>query len=169
MVKSNSATPAGGKATLGRFLNAPGGIDKGAAVQAAEQKLQSLRLVAKCEVSDRIERLGILIDRAGAAPDPALCVEIFASANSIYSVVGTFGGNFLGRVSHSLCSLLDQLSERGEWNQEAVGLHFQALQLPKLQSALPRAEQEKIIVGLEQVTEKVLVGSVGAVRAIRQV
>jgi hypothetical protein len=141
---------------LARYVNTPDGLDKDVALQAAEQRLQSIRPDAMNEIAVRVDRLGVLITSAMGDLNPEQAREVFDAANAVYSVVGTFGGAFLGRVSQSLCELLDRSIERGCWCQEAVLLHYQAMQLTRQKHALPRAEQEQIILGLERVKEKVL-------------
>ena len=141
---------------LARYVNTPDGLDKASALQAAEQRLQTIRADAMNEIAARIDHLGALISSVQGGLNPEQVREVFDAANAVYSVVGTFGGEFLGQVSQSLCELLDRSIERGCWRQEAVMLHYQAMQLTRQKHALPRAEQEQIILGLERVKEKVL-------------
>lgn len=145
-----------GGTRLARFINAPDGIDKDAALQAAEQRLQSIRPDAMNEIMARIERLDTLAIDADREISAERRIEILDASNAVYSVAGTFGGDFLSRVSHGLCHLLDHLIEFDRWDQAAVLVHVQAMQLTRSQSVLPRIEQERIIVGLERVREKAL-------------
>lgn len=157
MVKSRPS-PRRSPSGLARYVNVntPDGLDKDVALHAAERRLQAIRPDAMNEIAIRVERLGVLITNAKGDMNPEQFREVFDAANAVHSVVGTFGGEFLGRVSRSLCELLDCSIERGCWYQGAVLLHYQAIQMTRQKPVPPPAERERIILGLKQVNEKVL-------------
>lgn len=104
------------------LLRRPGGITIDEALANAERGLQTLRTQCIDAVDTKIDE--IAVQSVAEQYDPR---SIYALADEIFALAGTFSLNEVSRAAYSLCTLLT--SEKGARNVEAVRVHVEALRL----------------------------------------
>lgn len=141
------------KSRLARFLNVPDGLNMAEANVRADLHLQMLGDKPLTEMREALDALGGLLG-AGDAPDSAARHEMQQLAVTITSLGGTFGREGLSKAGYSLCALLDQVGEA--WDGEAVRVHYNAMRLLFMPSALPPEAQAALLDGLDKVRQRIV-------------
>jgi hypothetical protein len=137
---------------LGRMLKDPGGITVRKALEQADENLESIREQSLAAIDARLEQIQACNRAAGKDPTEAAKAEIYAHANEIHGVAGTFGLHQMGEVAFSLCELVDRLRERGAWSSQGVEVHVAALRLFRTPNA--KLDAKQVIAGLHRVTDQ---------------
>jgi hypothetical protein len=114
---------------LAKIASQPGGKSIAESLQAAEQRIESLR--ERCEVSLMLkaERLTAIAagDRQGNAT--RILDELYDGANAIFGVAGVYGFESLAEAACSLCDLVHGFRGGEAINWSAVDVHVDGIRL----------------------------------------
>lgn len=133
---------------LRSLLNRPGGVSIEQALSEAARGIETLRVQCIGAVDAKIEEI------AAAALDDTYCVPaVYALADEIFVLAGTFGLSDVSRAAYSLCALLS--SDEGARKAAAVHVHVDALRaLRNPVVASDSLAAAKVLDGLANVTKR---------------
>lgn len=133
---------------LQSLLKRPGGLTVEEALANAERRLESLRGQCTDAVDAKIEVIAGL-----AVADGYDVAAIYALADEIFALAGTFGMSHVSRAAYSLCALLS--SDEGARKSAAIRVHVEALRAlrnPEVASDAPAAA--RVLEGLVAVSKR---------------
>lgn len=136
---------------LRRFLGLAGGITLADANARADMHLHLMQGRLVEEIHEALQALGQLLAEGGTS-DAAARERMHGLAVMITGLGGTFGREGLSKAGYSLCRLLDMLGD--QWDEEAVQIHWNAMNLLFNPKALPAAEQDELLAGLKKLCER---------------
>ncbi len=136
---------------LAKLVEAPGGMKAGAALDAAEANLEAIQSECLDALDAQIGQLDRICADATADMADETKGEVYALANDVHSVAGTFNLTELSEAAYSLCELVDNLRSTGRWNKAAVDVHVSSFHLLRHPDA---ADRSSVVRGLRRVTEQ---------------
>ena len=143
----------GGKNSLSRFINIPGGLTVDQAHQRANAHLEFISDRALADVDDNLACLGAYLALIREEPPRVVRDELQRLSTCIVSLAGAFGREAMGKAAYSLCRLLDLGEERGFWDRSAIDVHYGALRA--LRHAHSASAEAHVLEGLRRVISRV--------------
>jgi hypothetical protein len=144
------------KNRLTEQLRVPGGLPVAEALESAEANLAELQPECLDELVALTAEAAACFARFPAAFAPKPLKELYAIAVRGVGIGHICGAPAADTTLISLCDLLDHLGATSRWDQEAVAVHVQTLQLLVGQAGkeiTPEAETA-ILSGLKKVSER---------------
>jgi len=136
---------------LADMMRQPGGRSVIEALRGAEARLDRNKGQFLEALDRSISRMEVAGPQLNEAPNGAAATEIYQAANDMIAMAGVVGYPALDEVAHGLCDLIDVLRIEGNWNDQAIRVHVDAVQL--LRGLRPEDEiaREKVLEGLRKV------------------
>jgi hypothetical protein len=121
----------------------------------ADARLSDLKESCQAELQTLLCAIQALGQTLGSSPRQDQIHALHGLGNEALSIAAVAGCPDFGRAAHSLCELADGLDARGSWNQAAIQVHLDGLQV--LADPATGPEQTLAVVGgLRQVVQRAL-------------
>ena len=138
---------------LARLMRQPGGMSVARALQAAEERLETVRESCMEGIDANIEALTALVSAEGAGD----LATLYHGASEIFAMAGTFQLNELSDAAGSLCDLIDShIDSGGEISDapwESARVHVNALRtLRRPELSADQATRRAVLTGLRRLT-----------------
>jgi len=140
---------------LAALIRKPGGISVAAAIQAAEDNLNSVREQCLDVMDEKLREIAMIVSRCKENPAPKDLENLYALGNGVLEVAGVFGMNPLSEAAFSLCDLLDRFKTLDRYSYPALMVHLQALQALRTAPDANGPETQAMLEGLHRVVDTI--------------
>jgi len=141
---------------LARIARQPGGKTIDEALQAAEQRIESVRDRCLASLIEKSEQLSAIAAGDRAAGAAATLDGLYDVSNAIFGVAGAFGLDALAEAACSLCDLVHKFRCGEAVNWSAVDVHVDGI---RLLSGGRTQGAETVLEGLRQVRARFVEGT----------
>lgn len=139
------------KNRLGEMMRQPGGRSLVEALKGAEKRLDKLSPDLLKGLDRAIAKLDAGAASLGDSPNEKALSEVYQASNEIISLAGLVGYAPIDEVAHGLCELIDAFLTEGQWNDQAIRVHIDAVQLLRALPAADKDGRERVLDGLSKV------------------
>jgi len=139
------------KNRLGEMMRQPGGRSLVEALKGAEKRLEKLSPDLLKGLDRAIARLEAGAAQLADPPNEKALAEVYQGSNEIIALAGLVGYAAIDEVAHGLCELIDAFTAEGQWNDQAIRVHIDAVQLLRALPQGDKAGREQVLDGLRKV------------------
>lgn len=125
------------KTRLASMIREPGGIHVSEALKRGEEVIASQMDICLDQIDTCIARIETMFSDPQHDPE-----EMYRLSTDIVTLCAVLPGPALADVARSLCELIDQASETGRRNPQAVQVHIASMKLLHRTGLDPQASQE---------------------------
>lgn len=138
---------------LARLMRQPGGMSVALALQAADERLETVRESCMDGIDVNIEALANLVSADGAGD----LATLYHGASEVFAMAGTFQLSELSDAAGSLCELIDNhneiAAEVSDSSWESARVHVNALRtLRRPELSGDQATRRAVLAGLRRLT-----------------
>ncbi len=133
------------------MMRQPGGRSLIEALKGAEKRLEKISPDLLRGLDAAIARLETGALGLGDPPNEKALAEIYQGSNEIIALAGLVGYASIDEVAHGLCELIDAFLAESQWNDKAIRVHIDAVQLLRAMPKDDKAGRERVLDGLRQV------------------
>lgn len=139
------------KNRLGEMMRQPGGRSLVEALRGAEKRLDKISPDLLKGLDQAIAKLDAGVSAVGNPPNERALAEIYQASNEIITLAGLVGYAPIDEIAHGLCELIDAFLAEGQWNDQAIQVHIDAVQLLRSLPKTDTAGRERVVDGLRKV------------------
>jgi len=142
---------------LAKLIRTPGGPTTAQALAECDARMAGMNAAAAGVLLDLLSAIHVQGQALGSAPTDDQIEALYRLNEEVLSISAVAGHIQLGQAALCLCELLDGLRARQAWNDSAVKVHLDGLQLlAGPGGSLGAAEKEAVVSGLRQVVQRAL-------------
>ena len=140
--------------SFGKIVLQPGGTTMEEAITAADANLAGLKAAVVQELNDTVARMQAIGAAMQGIFDEPRMDDIYTLANTVIGMAGVFGTESLGKVSYSLCDLIDRNRRNARSDDLGIRLHIDTLRLISNGAVAGIDQQEAMVVSLRKIVER---------------
>ena len=137
---------------LAKVVRLPGGRTVAEAIGSADKRIAGVKDVCISAMQERVRRLAGLAE-SGRAGTARVLDEIYATANEILGLAGSFQMTELGQAASSLCDITDAFREGAPVSWPAIDVHVDGLRMLSVEACKPD-DRQRILIGLLKVRSR---------------
>jgi hypothetical protein len=142
---------------LAKLVSTPGGPTVAQALAECDARLTGMNAAAAEVLQGLLSAIQSQGQALGSAPSADQIEALYRLNEQVLSISAVAGHAQIGQAALCLCELLDGLRARGAWNDSAIKVHLDGLQLLSGPGgSLGAADKEAVVSGLRQVVQRTL-------------
>jgi len=140
---------------LAKVVKLPGGKTVAEAIKGADERVASVKDDCLASLSAQGARLQRLAEAGKSGDGGAVMIDLYATANEVFSLSAAFGMTELAEAAYSLCDLADPTREGEAINWPAIDVHIDGVRfLASAAGASDTPIRREIIKGLREVAAR---------------
>ena len=142
---------------LAKVVRLPGGRTVAEALGAANKRIAGVKDVCVAAMQARVRTLAGLAD-SGRNGTASVLDQIYASANEILGLAGSFQMTELSQAAYSLCDIADAFRDGAPVSWPAIDVHVDGLRMLCVEACKPE-DRQRILIGLLKVRSRFMAPS----------